>query len=180
MTANRNALQWPALDADARDLPAAISCERGIWGKVHASTSDFRWIATTPGLTAPVRQLEHELPLGTEDTPVHATLWRVVDDLCYAVALLPSAAYDADQRTGFIEKHILEWRRPAHVPAAAGALLLLRAAAQFQAIDWSEPREEEGDSRWRRQHRALPGEQCGTVYIGVPPARAASFPSMPS
>ncbi len=142
MTATLNTLRWPALHSDAGDLPSSISCERGIWGKVHASPSDFRWIATTPGLSAPSRHFEHELPLGAEDAPVRATLWRVVGDICHAVALVPSGAHDASGRTGFVEKHILEWRRPSTVPAAAGALLLLPAVARFDAIDWSEPREE--------------------------------------
>lgn len=142
MTANSNVLQWPALDADPRELPAAITCERGVWGKVHASPSDFHWIASTPGLTAPARHLEHELPLGAEDAPIRATLWRVIGDVCYAIAIYPSNAYDAAGRTGFVEKQILEWRRPAGVPAAAGALLMLSAAAQFDAIDWSQPRAE--------------------------------------
>lgn len=137
MTANSNALLWPALDADIGDFPSAISCERGIWGKVHASPSDFRWIATTTGFSGPSRRFEHELPLGAEDAPVCATLWRVIGDLCHAVALVPSAAYDASGRTGFIEKHILEWRRPPNVPAAAGALLLLPAVSRFPSIDWS-------------------------------------------
>jgi hypothetical protein len=142
MTANSNALLWPALAADAGDLPSAISCERGIWGKVHTSPADFHWIATTPGFSGPSRHFEHELPLGAEDAPVRATLWRVIGDLCHSVALVPSGAHDASGRTGFVEKHILEWRRPPNVPAAAGALLLLPAVAQFRAIDWSEPREE--------------------------------------
>jgi len=145
MTAFSNVLQWPALGADPREFPAAITCERGIWGKVHASPADFHWIASTPGFTAPARHLEHDLPLGAEDAPVRATLWRVLGDVCYAIAIYPSSAYDDAGRTGFVEKQILEWRRPAGVPAAAGALLLLPAAAHFEAIDWSQPR---ADVRW--------------------------------
>jgi hypothetical protein len=145
MTANSNTLLWPAIAAGAGDLPSAISCERGIWGKVHASPADFHWIAMTPGFSGPSRHFEHELPLGAEDAPVRATLWRVIGDLCHAVSLVPSGALDATGRTGFVEKHVLEWRRPPNVPAAAGALLLLPAAARFDAIDWSEPRD---DVRW--------------------------------
>jgi hypothetical protein len=139
------ALQWPALDLGGRQLPEQITYERGIWGKVHGASSDFRWIAHTPALTAPQRRLESELPLGNEDSPLEATLWRVLGETCYAVGIYPSQAQDAAGRRGFLEKQIVEWRRPPDVPAVLGALLLLPLAAPVAGTDWWEQR---SDVRW--------------------------------
>ncbi|HEX9984999.1 MAG TPA: hypothetical protein VGF69_17185 [Thermoanaerobaculia bacterium] len=145
MGIEQHALSWPALDLTANDLPSTISCERGIWGKVDGAPSDFRWIATTPGLAAPHRKLERELALGLEDAPEHATLWLTTGDTSYAIALYRSLAHDAAGRSGFLEKQLLEWKRPAGVPAALGALLLLPAVA---ALDTRDVFDQHATTRW--------------------------------
>ncbi|HEX8253315.1 MAG TPA: hypothetical protein VF846_09225 [Thermoanaerobaculia bacterium] len=145
MTIAATALQWPALDTAGNAGPATIAPERGVWGKVHGSPSDFGWIAMTRALAAPQRFLEYELPIGVEDAPARATLWRVLGDTCYAVACYPTFAHDAAGRSGFVEKQVLEWRRPADVPAAAAALMLLPAAASLESSDWRQAR---SDVQW--------------------------------
>jgi hypothetical protein len=145
MANQEHAFHWPALDLAGRELPAGISCERGIWGKAHGSPSDFHWIATSPGFAGLESQIERELALGAEDVPATAALWRVADGRYYAVAVYPSLAVDAAGRSGFLEKRMFEWKRPDAVPAALGALLLLSAVTRLDANDW---REERSDVRW--------------------------------
>ncbi|HEV7766152.1 MAG TPA: hypothetical protein VGQ76_14200 [Thermoanaerobaculia bacterium] len=128
---------WPALDSGGQELPEQITFERGMWGKVHGAP-DFRWIATSPAFTAPQKRLEHELALGLEDIAETGVLWRVLGDTCYAIAFYPSGAIDAAGRRGFIEKQIVEWKRPAQAPAVAGALVLLPFVASLDAVDWGE------------------------------------------
>jgi hypothetical protein len=135
---NAAALQWPALQGSAAATDQIVF-ERGVLGKVHGAPSDFCWIAVTPGLTAPEKHLEEELALGPQDAGGSATLWRVLGDTCYAVAYYPSDAVDAAGRRGFLEKQIVEWKRPAEIPAAVGALLLLPLVASLHSgVRWSE------------------------------------------
>jgi len=146
---DESALYWPALDFDGRELPQQLTCERGVWGKVHGAPTDFRWIAETPALAAPQKHIvERELPLGSEDAPLSTTLWRVVEDTCYAVRVYPSTARDAAGGSGFLEKQLFEWKRPAHVPAALGALLLLPAVAALEPTDWEQ---QPADIRWSEE-----------------------------
>jgi hypothetical protein len=138
-TPHRNALTWPALDLKERELPQRLTYERGIWGKAHGAATDFRWLATTPALAAPARQVELELPLAAADVPDKpATLWRTLGDTSYAVSFYPSRAKDAAGRSGFLEQQIIEWKRPSEVPAVVGALLLLPAVAQLDSLKWEE------------------------------------------
>lgn len=139
-----DATHWPALDLQGRELPAHIAFEKGVWGKVHGAPSDFRWIAATRAFMGTKNHLERDLPLGTEDLPVSATLWRTHGDTCYAIALYPSRVHDAAGRSGFLEKQFLEWKRSPEVPAALGALLLMDIAAKAEA----EARERQNDVRW--------------------------------
>ena len=127
---------WPALDLGGRPLPAEISYERGVWGKVHGAASDFRWIAATPSFMSLHRRFESELQLGSEDAPTAGTLWRTLDGVHCAVAFYPSPARDAAGRSSFLEKQVVEWRRPPEAPAALGALLLLRHAAELDSGVW--------------------------------------------
>jgi hypothetical protein len=136
-----DAMTWPALDLGGQELPSRLTCERGVWGKVHGAATDFRWIAATANFEAQRTGLERELALGAADVVDRpATLWRTVGDTSYAVAFYPSLARDASGRTGFLERQVLEWKRPPGVPAAAAALLLLPAVASLEATDWSEKR----------------------------------------
>lgn len=124
---------WPALRG-ARAGPRLV-CEHGVWGKVHGQASDFRWIARTPGIEAGI---ERRLPLGSEDAPRDAVCWRALGPHSVALHLYPSRAMDAAGRTGFLEKQILVWNRPAGVPAALGALVLLPAVAKLGPETWWE------------------------------------------
>jgi hypothetical protein len=120
-------LAWPALHPGKTPLPEEIRYERGVWGKVHAARTDFRWIARSGGFAreGPDLELGRQISLGAEDQPVQAQLWRSLDDRCLAVGLYPSRSVDAGGRTSFLEKQVLAWSRTPEVPAALAALLLL-------------------------------------------------------
>jgi hypothetical protein len=134
MSAGSEWRDWPALHR-AVSLPERMDYERGVWGKVHGATTDFRWIARS-------RQFENrstladDLNLGNEDMLTYFQAWRNTGDRCYAVNIYPSRAVDAAGRRGFLEKQILAWRRPPEVPAALGALLLLPAVAAMSDSIW--------------------------------------------
>lgn len=149
---DRTRLQWPALDVDGATLPERLAYERGIWGKVHGAPSDYRWIATTPAFAGKRRGVERELTFAGEDAPVPFTAWRVLGSTCYAMSAYPSAARDAAQRSGFLEKQIIEWERRPDVPAVLGALLLLPVVASYDASShW----DQHGDARWSESDFAL-------------------------
>ncbi|HEX2835310.1 MAG TPA: hypothetical protein VHW00_20010 [Thermoanaerobaculia bacterium] len=128
--------EWPALHLDSDAPLMTIEHERAVWGKVHGAPTDFRWIARSAGFGRggdPASQFN----LGAEDMPANFFAWRVLNDRCYAVHAYPSRASDAAGRRGFLEKQILEWVRPAGVPAALGALALLsKVAVMDDAIWW--------------------------------------------
>jgi len=127
--ANHNMLDWPALDLHGQALPSRLTYERGVWGKVHGAPTDYRWISMTPAFAGPEKHLDQQLPLGGADVPQHAVFWRTLGDTCYAVSCDPSRAADASGRSGFLERQIIEWKRPPEMPATLGALLLLPAAS---------------------------------------------------
>lgn len=152
MAINSQPLSWPALKLDGEPLPGALTYERGIWGKVHGAPSDFRWITTTTGFAAAHPGVERELPLGGEDAPASGMLWRTIGDTCYAAAFYPSPAQDAAGRSGFLEKQVLEWKRPPEVPAALGALLLLDTVARLGPdVYWNR----RSDIRWSEDDYTL-------------------------
>jgi hypothetical protein len=124
---------WPALEGGS--LPPPISYERGVWGKIPGSPSDYKWIATTPSFPGGDLHLEKQLLLGSEDAPRKATHWRSLGDLCLAMATYPSRSTDATGRSGFLEKQVFAWRRT-ETPAALGALALLPRIAQTDAGVW--------------------------------------------
>lgn len=130
------ALQWPALQVEEQRLPRSIDYERAVWGKVHGAPADFRWIARTADFGAGRQDVPRQLNLGAEDVLAHFSAWRNLGDRCHAVTIYPSRAIDAAGRRGFLEKQVLEWRRPPHVPAVFGALLLLPAAARLSDEIW--------------------------------------------
>ncbi|MDQ3280768.1 MAG: hypothetical protein M3Q69_05080 [Acidobacteriota bacterium] len=147
-----NALRWPALDLQASAIPEQLAYERGIWGKVHGAPSDYRWIAKTAAFNGPRTGLERELTFGAEDAPATFTAWSVRGNTCYAISCYPSAARDASSRSGFLEKQIVQWERPAATPAALAALLLSPAVAAFDAsIHW----EDSNDPRWAERDFSL-------------------------
>lgn len=129
---------WPALRGALPPHTAAF--ERGVWGKAHGAASDFRWIGRSAGFARDRADLPVQLSLDREDAPTCFPAWRTLGDCCYAVAGYPSRAIDATGRRGFLEKQVLEWRRPPHVPAALGALLLLPRVASFTDDVWWERR----------------------------------------
>lgn len=137
---------WPALLGDG-SAPELLEVERAIRGKVHGAASDFRWIAATPGLDPQALRLERELLLGSEDVPAKATCWRASESGYCAVSCYPSRARDASGRSGFLEKQVLAWSPGREVPAALGALLLLRRAATFDDCDWWDQADDPGWSR---------------------------------
>lgn len=127
---------WPALRLPQTSVPYSVEYERGVWGKVHAAPTDFRWIARSTNFGIDRTGLHQQLTLGAEDIPEHFQAWRNLDGRCYAVDVYPSRAKDATGRSGFLEKQILEWRRPAGMPAAFGALALLPLVASMTDAIW--------------------------------------------
>ncbi|MEM6797820.1 MAG: hypothetical protein AAF725_27875, partial [Acidobacteriota bacterium] len=134
--------RWPALEGLESSLPERLDAQRGVWGKLHGAPTDYRWLAATPNFLANSGHLERCLTLGPEDEPRDVVSWWVSGDRCHAVASYESRARDASLRTGFVEKQILSWRRPAGVPAALGALILLPEVAKSSDEIWWSHRED--------------------------------------
>jgi hypothetical protein len=125
---------WPALE-NRPWTPAALSFERGIWGKVRGSVVDFGWIARSAGVERAGEPIQRHFVLGAENVmPPRAPFWRRVGARYVAASCYPSTAVDAGGRNG-LEKQFLTWE-PAGAPAALGALLLLPAAAQLETEAW--------------------------------------------
>jgi len=131
-------LDWPALATGTQSLPSCLEYERGVWGKVHGAPTDYRWIAQSPEFGRDRPDLQPQINLGAEDVPCRVQAWRNLGDRCCAVTIYPSQAIDATGRRGFLEKQILEWHRPANVPAALGALVLLPRVAELTDAIWWE------------------------------------------
>jgi GTPase SAR1 family protein len=131
---------WPALEC-SETPPQQLKFELGVWGKVHGASSDFRWIAVSPSFKGRENALERKLFLGDESLATTFSLWRTVGDTHYAIHCYPSRAQDAVGRGGFLEKQILEWQRPANLPALLGSLLLLSQPVTDE-IWWWEPAKE--------------------------------------
>ncbi len=127
---------WPALLFDPKLLPPFAEYGRAVWGKVHGAPTDFRWIARSRDFASGRSDLHAQLNLGSEDLPERFQAWRTLGDRCYAITVYPSRAADASGRRGFVEKQVLEWRRPPHIPATLGALLFLPHAAQLTDEIW--------------------------------------------
>ena len=131
----QNISLWPALDS-LDSLPQQLTFERGVWGKVHGARSDYRWIAVSPSFTGREEELERSLRVGSEDAPATLFSWLTVADTHYAVQFYPSRAEDADGRSGFLEKQIIQWHRHVNMPALLGSLLLLPEVAQYSDESW--------------------------------------------
>jgi hypothetical protein len=129
---------WPALGSHSLPADEEGRYERGIWGKVHGQASDFRWIARSDGFGQDKPDLGKLLNLGGEEVPAIFQAWLNLGDRCYAVTCYPSRAIDASGRRDFLEKQVLEWRRPEGMPAAWGALLLLPHVARLTDEIWWE------------------------------------------
>lgn len=137
---------WPALDLAGRPLRAELTCSRGVWGKAHGAATDYRWIAASPSFRFVHDGLERELNVGSEDEPRHAFFWRVVGEYAFAAVTYPSRARDAAGRGDFSEKQVLAWNRPADLPSALGALLLLPRTREWSDDVWWEERSRPGFS----------------------------------
>ncbi len=149
---------WPALRGALIPEDEPLCCELGVWGKVPGLDSDYRWIARTPGFDGGP-DLDRRLRIGGEDLPVRACAWRapgasvaVSAPEWFAVGLYPSRARDAVGRAAVLEKWVLQWRRPAGLPAALGALALLPEAAAGDDRCWWD---RAGGLDWRRPDAAL-------------------------
>lgn len=130
---------WPALQGPGglRELPERLVYDRAVWGKVHGSAADFRWIAASPGFDPAGERLEQELVVGPEDEPPGPfPLWRALEASHLAVLCTPGRSVDAAGRKSPLAKQVLRWRRDPGVPAAAAALLLLNHAESFDDTLW--------------------------------------------
>ena len=126
---------WPALAGLPHPLPVEIRCERGVLGKEPGGDADFHWIAASPGFSGPTSDLARRLGLGSEDVARTTMLWRSDARLHQAIRCYPGRSPDAHGRA-FLEKQVLEWQRPADLPAALGALILLPLAATLDDSVW--------------------------------------------
>jgi hypothetical protein len=144
--------QWPALAGMPARRFAALRCERGVWGRAEGAAAGFHWVAGTPGFGGKAAALERSLYLGSEDRPRGVLLWRSSAALHHAVHCYPSRSEERGQR--FLEKQVLEWKRPDGEPAALGALVLLVQAARSDDRVWR-GREPDAGGFARDYHVAL-------------------------
>lgn len=145
--------EWPACAGADPVLPERLDVERGIWGKAQGASTDYRWLARSPGMPSDAK-IAASVVMGAEDVPVSAQLWRpLVGGATCAVGCYPSQARDAFGRPGLIEKQILLWGRPGALPAVLGALLLLPRVAALDHGDWWHMRR---DRRWKEPAFCLP------------------------
>lgn len=157
---------WPALATD-RPLPPELRFERAVWGKAHAMSTDFRWLARSPIFDPRAHDVSRQLNLGSEDLPREFALWRVAGGFGYAAACYPSRATDASGRSGFLEKQILQWQLQ-DAPAALGTLFLLPLAAALPPHPWWAERE---DPRWEEDGFTLPLDPQDAPPIELDPQR---------
>jgi hypothetical protein len=136
--------RWPALQGLTADLPAGLPGGLGVWGKAHGAASDFHWLSSTFEAAPEAQGIERELVLGSEDAPQPGVFWRSLGEWHYAGAFHRSTAVDAAGRQGFLEKLVIQWRRPSSIPAVLAALALLphveramrdRHGGQFRSDD---------------------------------------------
>lgn len=153
--------QWPALREIPESKEYKLLFERAIWGKVDGQRSDYRWIARSPGFKGDSCAVQRALTLGLEDKPCPLVLWHASEGSFYAVSCYPSRARDANGRSGFLEKQIIEWR-PDGVPAAIGALTLLGIACGYTDEDWIARSRDPG---WLRPDFSI-GLDTMTVTVG--------------
>ena len=149
---------WPAFGG-ARLADLELDFERGIWGKMHAVPTDYRWIARSPGFPPPGSDIELRLLVGPESAPASASLWRAGQGAYLAAATYPSPARDAAGRSGFLEKQVCIFPRSAAVPAALAAFVLLRWVRERSFADW-----------W--QHRENPGWESPAFFLPIGADRA--------
>ena len=151
---------WPALSGfgGAPDTPS----HRGIWGKVHGESSDYRWIARSAGFAQDCMAMAGALRIGDEEKAVTTTLWRSLSDRWLACSVYPSRARDSAGRLTVIEKQVAEWRPEPGIPAVVGALNLLPRIASRSDQDWWELA---GQGRWEQPDYALtiPQSDCPRV-----------------
>jgi len=129
---------WPALQLT--ELPKALPVRRAVWGKVHGMRTDYRWIAATTDFEGKSKEIEYAISFGNEQMPKGFVAWRALNEYYYAIACYPSRAEDADGRSGFLEKQVLEWKRSNDIPAALAMLVCLPKAWTFKDSIWWEER----------------------------------------
>jgi GTPase SAR1 family protein len=132
---------WPALEC-LESLPQQLKFERGVWGKVHGARSDYRWIAVSPSFIGKEKELERHLFIGDEGFPVTFPIWRTLGNTHYVVNCYPSRVQDAEGRSGFLEKQVIEWQRSSNLPTLLGSLLLLPHVARYTDEIWWEKSKE--------------------------------------
>ena len=127
---------WPALSCYSGGIRSLIF-ERAIFGKVSGQRSDYRWIGRTQAFMGHTWDIHRRLSIGSEDEPRKTTLWYSdkEHDRCYAAFCYPSLARDANGRSGFLEKQILEWRKDKLTSTAVAALVLLREIGSKDAYE---------------------------------------------
>lgn len=154
-------MTWPALISEPLQIEH-LPYSRGVWGKVHGASSDFRWIALSDQFDLQNNQLERQLNLGSEDKPRTAVFWRSLQNSYYAVASYPSRASDAAGRSGFLEKQVIEWKKEQSLdmPAVVLALFLLPQAKKFDDTIWWDSR---GNPQWSQGNFSLPIADCTPV-----------------
>jgi hypothetical protein len=143
-------LAWPALAGLSAALTFELRFSCGVWGKAPGATTDYRWLATSPGFPAD-DDLAITLNLGAEDRPERSWHWRGWQGRWCAFCTYPSRAIDAFGRRGFSEKQMLIAESDPSLPAAAVALALLPLLrARDDAVWWERaPQSAWVDTRYR-------------------------------
>jgi hypothetical protein len=134
-------LAWPGLAGLSLEDDAPLQHERGIWGKAHQVTSDFRWLARSQGLQAQIG----EFTIGPVDTPSSAWFWRGARGRHLAMRTYPTPARDQAQRHNAVEQQLSLADPREGLPAAAACALLMGMLDGHRHKDWWSERR---DPRW--------------------------------
>lgn len=192
-------MSWPAFGGvSLRDC--TLDFERGIWGKMHAVPTDYRWIGRSPGFPSARDGAELLLLVGLENAPVPASLWRSHEGRYFAAGTYASPARDAAGRSGFLEKQVCLLPGAGDLPAAMAAMGLLPWVRARTYEDWWGQRQdpswpekshqmhlepesitvtaeqlEEHISRGLSELWALGAERLQRAYAGVLSGRSTSY-----
>lgn len=149
-----------------------LRTERALRGKVHRIRTDYRWIAHSAGVSAPLLESLESLTLGWEDRPRRLFAWAPIPGGYVAMAAYPSRARDADGRAGGLEKQYLvcQPERSGLSPAAIALCLLPVVAALPESVDaklWGGAEWEDSGYRY-----TFPVEDCPQVSCDPETLRA--------
>jgi len=142
-------INWPTFNNQT--FPCKFHYERAVWGKVHNTSSDFRWIAASPHFISNNRSIERQF--GAEDNPCSFFVWKKQADFQYAVSIYPSQSIDSAGRTGFLEKQFIQWRINSEISDLIAMLVLSHQVSQYNNDIWLDKVE---PNLWNNEQFCLP------------------------